>query len=135
MNDKKFISCVKSLPVRNIYLYHLQYWMSECKLLFCCVQALVSKLPRKTGYFQEMRSAMPQIIYSGAHELAFDIFLGFQLRSRPAAAGAAADSTGYGTFMVRSLVRSGADAQTCVRYIVRFALAYFSVNNLCFVLI
>jgi hypothetical protein len=98
-----------------------------------CVQALVSKLPRKTGYFQEMRSAMPQIIYSGAHELAFDIFLGFQLRSRPAAGGAAggaaADSAGFGTFMVRSLVRSGADAQTCVKYILRFALAYFSVNN------
>ncbi len=100
------------------------------------MQALVSKLPRKTGYFQEMRSAMPQIIYSGAHELAFDIFLGFQLRSRPAAAGgAAADSAGYGTFMVRSLVRSGADAQTCVKYILRFAIIYFSVKIYCFVLI
>ncbi len=100
-----------------------------------CVQALVSKLPRKTGYFQEMRSAMPQIIYSGANELAFDIFLGFQLRSRPAAAGgAAADSAGYGTFMVRSLVRSGADAQTCVKYILRFAIIYFSVKIYCLVL-
>ena len=43
-----------------------------------CVQALVHKLPRKTGYFHEMRSAMPQILYSGAHELAFDIFLDFK---------------------------------------------------------
>ncbi len=76
----------------------------------------MSKLPRKTGYFHEMRSAMPQIIFTGNHELAFDIFLNFRLHSQTASRP---DISGQGIFMVRALVRSGVDVDTCIKYILR----------------
>jgi hypothetical protein len=78
----------------------------------------VSKLPRKTGYFHEMRSALPQIIYSGSYDLAFDIFLNFRLHSQSASKP---DLSGQGMFMIRALVRSGADVATCIHYINRSA--------------
>ena len=35
---------------------------------------VVDKLPRKTGFFQEMRNVVPQLIFEGHPDFAFEIF-------------------------------------------------------------
>ena len=37
---------------------------------------LIPKLPKKTGFFQEMRNVLPQLIHSGAVEAALELYLG-----------------------------------------------------------
>ena len=40
---------------------------------------MVGKLPKKRGYFQEMRSALPQIIFTGCIDVALEIFFAFKV--------------------------------------------------------
>jgi len=75
---------------------------------------LVSKIPRRAGYFQELRCALPQIILTGQCDLAFEIFNGFKVsgsddRSR----------TNHGMFMVRALVNSPTEPAEAAEYIMQ----------------
>ena len=60
---------------------------------------LVQKLPRKTGYFQEMRNMVPQLLQAGGPSLAMEIFLDDRF-------GRHEDRKDKGKFVLESVVRS-----------------------------
>ena len=67
-------------------------------------ESLVPKLPRKRGFFQEMRNHIPQLAMSGNVKLAVEIYISLENKE-------GTDKEGHGMFVVGSVVRSGCSVE------------------------
>jgi len=63
---------------------------------------LVPLTPKKAGYFQAMRNAVPQLIHAGAVDIAVDIFLEFPLKQE-------SERNDKGKFIFQAMSRAGVD--------------------------
>jgi len=72
---------------------------------------ILGKLPKKRGYFQELRSAVPQIIFTGCINLALEIFFAFKVIPTKTSGEHHDESErrDKGAFIVRSIVKAEAD--------------------------
>jgi len=80
-------------------------------------QEMLKSLPRRRGYFQEMRSAIPQIIFTGCVDVALDVFLSFKVL--PArVSNDEHDETNRkdkGAFVIRAMAKSEVDPEKVLR--------------------
>ena len=90
-----------------------------CVMRACCqaglfkeAESLVALLPKKRGFFQELRNTLPQILLNGAVDLALDLFLSARNREDY-------EKEGQGRFIVSPLARCGADLDKIAEAAVR----------------
>jgi len=79
-------------------------------------EALLDKIPKRAGYFTEMRNNLPQIVFAGQVNLADMIYNQYQEGGVTDTSG---DLSGRGIFLSRVLGRSDADANKCAEIVVR----------------
>jgi pentatricopeptide repeat protein len=68
-------------------------------------QKLMDKLPQRTGYFQEMRNVVPQLVFEGQTDLAFSIFANSQSQPWTRASARERDARDHGLFFLRAMVK------------------------------
>ena len=76
--------------------------------------SLLSHLPKRAGYFQEMRSALPQIICSGDIDTALNIFDDFKVTN---SSGSEHDGSKHANFLGAMIATSPADPADCAKAI------------------
>lgn len=65
----------------------------------------IERLPRKSGFFQEVRNVVPRLVNLGQADLAFDLFSSFKLPPKAIPNNHAAASRDHGMFLIRALVK------------------------------
>ncbi len=78
---------------------------------------LIPRLPKKSGFFQEMRNIVPQLIFADAADLAFEIFSSTKIQ--PFSGRTDGDdnndtSRDHGTFFLRAMVKTDQSAERIV---------------------
>jgi len=92
------------------------------KIIVSCCQSglqenadkLANALPKKAGFYQEMRNALPEIIRSSAFDIATAIFLDFPLREDD-------NNADKGRFMVQHLCKSDISPQKALEIMMRMS--------------
>jgi len=82
---------------------------------------LVSKLPMRRGYFQELRNHLPQLAMSGNVKTAVDLYLSLEAKNGDETAKA-----GKGLFVVGSVVKSGEGVEVVLKSVMKMDEAGFS---------
>ncbi|XP_059094066.1 leucine-rich PPR motif-containing protein, mitochondrial-like [Tigriopus californicus] len=68
-------------------------------------QEALQRLPRKSGFFQEVRNVVPRLVNLGQADMAFELFTSFKLPPKAIPNNQAAASRDHGMFLIRALVK------------------------------
>ena len=91
---------------------------------------IASMLPRKRGFFQEMRNFIPAMISTGELELPFKILEGFRSPAEMGSEGHADSNVAdHGIFFLNAMVRNEYDPKSVVQYAKKFQGAEAMVSQ------
>ena len=93
---------------------------------------IADKLPRKRGFFQEIRNAIPSMIATGEIELPYKIFKSFE-ESRPSSGGSDAKDFS-GRFFLQAMIRNESDPKLLLDYLEKMVGSHPENEILCRIL-